>query len=82
MRALEFMSGHVIYNLAYTFKLQLKTTLGDRQATSLEKSSNLLFGAIPWSLCGSRSGLWTLLRYVTPHFFHFLSKCLLCIIFN
>ena len=27
MRALEFIAGHVIYNPAYTYKLQLKTTL-------------------------------------------------------
>ena len=26
MKALEFTSGHVIYNLAYTYKFQLKTT--------------------------------------------------------
>ena len=30
MRALEFITGHVIYNLAYTYKFQLKTTY-DRQ---------------------------------------------------
>ena len=27
MRALEFITGHVIYNLAYTYKFQLKITL-------------------------------------------------------
>ena len=27
MRALEFITGHVIYNSAYTYKFQLKTTL-------------------------------------------------------
>ena len=27
MRALEIITGHVIYNPAYTFKFQLKTTL-------------------------------------------------------
>ena len=26
MRALEFITGHVIYNLADTYKFQLKTT--------------------------------------------------------
>ena len=26
MRALEFITGHVIYNLAYTYKFQLKNT--------------------------------------------------------
>ena len=26
MRALESITGHVIYNLAYTYKFQLKTT--------------------------------------------------------
>ena len=27
MRALEFITDHVIYNLAYTYKFQLKTTI-------------------------------------------------------
>ena len=27
MTALEFITGHVIYNLAYTYKFQLKTTI-------------------------------------------------------
>ena len=27
MRALEFITGHVIYNPAYTYKLQLKITI-------------------------------------------------------
>ena len=27
MRALEFITGHVIYNPAYTYKFQLKTTI-------------------------------------------------------
>ena len=27
MRALEFLTGHVIYNPVYTYKFQLKTTL-------------------------------------------------------
>ena len=27
MRALKFMTGHVIYNPAYTYKFQLKTTI-------------------------------------------------------
>ena len=26
MRALEFITGHVIYKMAYTYKFQLKTT--------------------------------------------------------
>ena len=29
MRALESMTGHVIYNPAYTYKFQLKTTYVD-----------------------------------------------------
>ena len=33
MRALEFITGHVIYNPAYTYKFQLKTTMF-RQASS------------------------------------------------
>jgi hypothetical protein len=28
MRALKFITGHVIYNPAYTYKFQLKTTIG------------------------------------------------------
>ena len=40
MRALEFITGHVIYNPAYTYKFQLKTTkiletLTTNEATSL-----------------------------------------------
>ena len=32
MRALEFITGHVIYNPAYTYKFQLKTTqVGNRK---------------------------------------------------
>ena len=31
MRALEFITGHVIYNPTYTYKFQLKTTLKTRQ---------------------------------------------------
>ena len=27
MRALEFITGHVIYNPAYTYKFKLKTTM-------------------------------------------------------
>ena len=27
MRALEFITGYVVYNPAYTYKFQLKTTL-------------------------------------------------------
>ena len=27
MRALKIITGHVIYNLAYTYKFQLKTTM-------------------------------------------------------
>ena len=32
MRALEIITGHVIYNLAYTYKFQLKTTLATLQS--------------------------------------------------
>ena len=32
MRALEFITGHVIYNPAYTYKFQLKTTLDAKAA--------------------------------------------------
>ena len=33
MRALEFITGHVIYDLAYTYKLQLKTTFFSKTLT-------------------------------------------------
>ena len=33
MRALEFITGHVIYNPAYTYEFQLKTTNDMVQAT-------------------------------------------------
>ena len=32
MRALEFITGHVIYNPAYTYKFQLKTTFNGPQS--------------------------------------------------
>ena len=42
MRALEFITGHVIYNPAYTYKFQLKTTQENEEslhsaAASLER---------------------------------------------
>ena len=33
MRALEFITGHVIYNPAYTYKFQLKTTIDKKVST-------------------------------------------------
>ena len=40
MRALEIITGRVIYNLAYTYKFQLKTT---KVTTSIQMK--ILFGA-------------------------------------
>ena len=39
MRALEFVTGHVIYNPAYTYKFQLKTTLDFIEAFLCRKSA-------------------------------------------
>ena len=36
MRAPEFMTGHVIYNTAYTYKFQMKTTLNTGMAAGLK----------------------------------------------
>ncbi len=35
MRALEFITSHVIYNPAYTYKFQLKTTIGLLQVADI-----------------------------------------------
>ena len=49
MRALEFITGHVIYNPAYTYKFQLKTTMF-RQASSkvYKKDSFIYLPSIGW----------------------------------
>ena len=39
MRALKFITGHVIYNPAYTYKFQLKTTIDILQ--SVKTGGNL-----------------------------------------
>ena len=48
MRALEIITGHVIYNPAYTYKFQLKTTkvapFGIRRLMNWIKSN---YGSIP-----------------------------------
>ena len=43
MRALEIITGHMVYNPAYTYKIQLKTTLA-----ASSKRSYLNF---PWLKC-------------------------------
>ena len=37
MRALEFLTGHVIYNPAYTYKFKLKTTIVEKRDIEMEK---------------------------------------------
>ena len=51
MRALEFIIGHVIYNPAYTYKFQLKTTLNLLKDApySKDKLSCLKKADIMWS---------------------------------
>ena len=39
MRTLEFITGHVIYNLSYTYKFQLKTPIVVLAATLKVKQS-------------------------------------------
>ena len=51
MRALEFVTGHVIYNLAYTYKFQLKTTNHANNLTLL-----LGFSSYPHSFMHSHLG--------------------------
>ena len=36
MRALEFITGHLIYNPAYTYKFQLKTTKAILKTSSID----------------------------------------------
>ena len=40
MRALEIITGHVIYNPAYTYKFQLKTTKHEKVIKELKKRRN------------------------------------------
>ena len=43
MRVIEFITGHVIYNPAYTYKFQLKTTkLGELSGTFNHNLDGLL----------------------------------------
>ena len=42
MRAVEFITGHVIYNPAYTYKFQLKTTKSLETLTTNEATSLVL----------------------------------------
>ena len=42
MRALEFITGHVIYNPAYTYKFQLKTTIVYFKTFALIQSTVML----------------------------------------
>ena len=48
MRALEFITGHVIYNPAYTYKFQLKTTQEEQMKSLMTKANfdrkTFLFG--------------------------------------
>ena len=39
MRVLEFITGHVIYNLAYTYKFKLKTTFTSWNEFQVERSA-------------------------------------------
>ena len=59
MRALEFITGHVIYNPAYTYKFQLKTTnnkLG-REFKKRNKCSlpGNYFKILRYSVCTTRT---------------------------
>ena len=47
MRALEFITGHVIYNPAYTYKTQMKTTFVHREKCFFD--FNPFFHANIWS---------------------------------
>ena len=37
MRAFKFITGHMIYNSAYTYKFQLKTTIVEKRDIEMEK---------------------------------------------
>ena len=41
MRALQFITGHVIYNPAYTYKLQLKTTIEIRAMSRIKEGDEI-----------------------------------------
>ena len=48
MRALEFITGHVIYNPTYTYKFQLKTIL-DRIVCLIETIITIVSGIIDFT---------------------------------
>ena len=41
MRVLEFLTGHVIYNPAYTYKFQLKATLEISATDKVKKTCQI-----------------------------------------
>ena len=51
MRALEFIAGHVIYNPAYTYKFQLKTTMVYMNKKKFQILIHLNKGQVPGPLC-------------------------------
>ena len=70
MRALEFITGHVIYNPAYTYKFQLKTTEDTFELVVPDrKNPNQSYGEIP-SLETVR-GVVILALQVTPTLTHY-----------
>ena len=46
MRALEFITGHVIYNPAYTYKFQLKTTIDGVEGLDLTSTYLVLMSFV------------------------------------
>ena len=70
MRAVEFITGHVIYNPAYTYKFQLKTNEDTFELVVPDrKNPNQSYGEIP-SLETVR-GVVILALQVTPTLTHY-----------
>ena len=61
MRALEFITGHVIYNPAYTYKFQLKTT---QNSIERNKPSRMGYLYLIGNLCRKSSIDWWVNNWV------------------
>ena len=67
MRALEFITGHLIYNPAYTYKFQLKTTIISSMIFDGIIMSKVLFLS-PWNPCLKSNGTGLLILFLVKDF--------------
>ena len=64
MRALEFITGHVIYNPAYTYRFQLKTTQYSIDRLDRNKPSRMGYLYLIGNLCRKSSIDWWVNNWV------------------